>query len=135
MKSRRNYLHSIWTPVVIMVIVNLILWFHSYLHLENNCGYSDLRAISPKQGNLEAVVQRECCDRGCTERVVLRSGQLDTKVFVYELGSHGPDMPVIVWVSPEELNITVDRISHIYSQLREANGVKITYQVGSVDDP
>lgn len=132
MKRWRKYLLNIWTPVVILIALNLYVWAQLHIHL---CGYSDIRTISPKQTNLAAVLQRECCDRGCSERIVLRRWLFDTKIFAYEPALDRPHNPVVACSSPNELDITVDRVNHIYSQQTEARGVKITYQIGKVDDP
>lgn len=132
MKRWRKYLLNIWTPVVILIALNLYVWAQLHIH---PCGYSDIRTISPKQGNLDAVLQRECCDRGVTEKIVLRRWLFDTEIFVYEPAGSDPNKTVLVWLNPTELEITVDRVSHIYSQLAEVRGVKVTYHIGSVDDP
>ncbi len=131
MKRWRKYLLNIWTPVVTMLVLNCLLW--AYLHVDP--GYSDIRTISPKGGNFDAVLQRECSDRGCTERIVLRRWRFDTKIFVFEPAGSDPKMSVVAWSGPDELKITVDEVSHIYSQLAEARGVRIAYRIGKVDDP
>jgi hypothetical protein len=43
--------------------------------------------------------------------------------------------PTVVWLSANELEISVDRISHIMSKLEDARGIKITYKIGKVDFP
>lgn len=66
---------------------------------------------------------------------MLRRWLCDTKIVVYEPASNDPHMPVVVWLGPNELEITVDRVSHIYSQKKEARAVKIEYRIREVDDP
>ncbi|MGO9019363.1 MAG: hypothetical protein ACLQVJ_13545, partial [Syntrophobacteraceae bacterium] len=56
-------------------------------------------------------------------------------LFVYEPASNDPHMLVVVWLGPNELELTVDRVSHIYSQKTEASAVKIEYRIREVDDP
>lgn len=132
MKRWRKYLLSIWTPVVILIALNFYVW--AQLHIDLGL-YSDIGTISQKQRNLDAVLQRECCDRGCNERIVLRRWLLDTEIFVYEPAGRDPNQAIMVWLNPNELQITIDRVNHIYSQETEARGVKITYRIGKVDDP
>lgn len=131
MKRWRKYLFSIWTPVFILAALNMQVWAELHVRF----GYSDLRTISPERGNFDAVLQRECCDRGCTDRIVLRRWGFDTKIFVYEPAVSDPKNLVVAWLSPDELKITVDEVSHIYSQKAKARGVRITYKIGKVDDP
>ena len=131
MKICRKYLLNIWTPVVIMVALNCILW--ARLHM--GFGYCDIKTITLEKGNFEAVLQRDCSDRGCIERVVFRRWLCYTEIFVYEPADADPQRTVLAWSDPEELKITVDEVNHIYSQKAEACGVKITYQIGKVDDP
>lgn len=128
MKKWSKYLLSIWTPVVIMAVLNCLLW--AYLRID--FGYSDVMKSSPKKGDFDAVLRLDCTDRGCTEKVVLRRWPFDTEVFVYEPADNFPEMS---WLSPAELEITAKEVSHIYSQKTEAHGVKITYKIDKVDDP
>ncbi len=74
MKRWRKYLLSIWTPVVILIVLNL----HNRAQLHIHFGPGDIRTLSHQQGSFDVVLQRECCDRGCTERIVLRRWLCDT---------------------------------------------------------
>lgn len=112
--------------------------------LSGGCGYSS-RTISPKRGNFRAVVVEKCCGSGCIGTVRLRRTDgwgFDSKIFVYETADdYAPPVkewthdPVVVWLSPNELEIGMDRVGHIYSQKTEARGIRITYLIGSVDHP
>jgi hypothetical protein len=138
MKVWSYYLLRIWGWVWIPVITIVVLYSFIWLHANSACGYSS-RTISPKQGNFDAVVEGKCCDWGCIDIIKLhkRAGWgIDTKVFVYnpDLGPSVTD-PVVVWLNANELEIAVDSVSHIRSQLAEARGVKITYRIGSVTHP
>ena len=130
MKRWYKYLLSIWTPALIMMALNLIPWVQHF-----DFGYCDIKRISLEKRNFEAVLQRDCSDRGCIERVVFRSWLCNTEIFVYEPADTYPRRTVLAWSDPEELKITVDEVNHIYSQKAEARGVKITYEIGKVDDP
>ncbi|HYA40379.1 MAG TPA: hypothetical protein VEF34_03695 [Syntrophobacteraceae bacterium] len=114
-----------------MVALNCILW--ARLHM--GFGYCDIKTITLEKGNFEAVLQRECSDRGCIERVVIRRWLCDTEIFVYEPPGSDPGKADVAWSSPDELKISLGEVSHIWSQKTEARGVKITYQIGKVDDP
>jgi len=111
----------------------------------SNCS-NDFRAISPSEGNFEAVVEEECCSgfaSWCAVRIKLRKIDgwgFDTEIFVYNptfVYEKGPwtHEPLVVWLSPNELDITVDRVGSIHKQLSKARGVKIEYHIVSVDYP
>jgi hypothetical protein len=143
MKGSSYYLLRVWRwvriPVMSAVIIVMVLYFLMWMHANSDCGYSS-RTISPKQGTFDVVVEGECCDWGCIDTVKLRRRDgwgSDTKIFVYNpnLGPDGTHDPVVVWLSPNELEIAVDSVSHIHSQLGQARGVRITYRIGSVDHP
>lgn len=148
MKGWDYYLLRVWRWIRLsMIIVALLAMLSAILIVaiififpNASCEYSS-RTISPKQGNFDAVVDGKCCDCGCVETIKLhrRSGWgLDTKIFVYYPASMGSDKswthdPVAVWLSANELEIDVDRVANIDTQLEEAHGVKIKYRIGLVD--
>ena len=123
--------------VTVFLIPHLLLWW--YVH--SGCWHGT-STFSSREGNFDAILDEECCS-GCTETVTLRrKWGFNTKIFVYsETDAYEPPgtpwthNPVIVWLSPNELEIAVDRIGHIYTQLTEARGVRIIYRIGSVDEP
>lgn len=59
----------------------------------------------------------------------------DTEVFVYYPASRDLHIPVMAWLSPNELEITIDRVEEIYKQKSEACGIRITYRIGEVAGP
>ena len=145
MKGRPHHLQQAWRrvriPVTIVMVLYLVLiciraGYHS------TCAH-DIRTISPQQGKFDAVVEEECCSGfggWCEVAIKLRwraGWGLDTKIFVYDpdLGPGGTHDPVVTWLSANELEIDVDSVSHIHSQLGQARGVKITYRIGSVKHP
>ena len=144
----RDYFRRVWRWVRIPVAVVMTLYlcvtcieqeffydpgFHTYFS----------RTTSPERGNFRAVYISKFCVGDYMDLVVLRriDGRgPDTTVFVYEpTDEPGPEgrfhRPVLVWLSPNELEISLDRVCHIFSQIREWNGVRITYRIGSVDRP
>ncbi|HYA40380.1 MAG TPA: hypothetical protein VEF34_03700 [Syntrophobacteraceae bacterium] len=114
----------------------------------------DCRTTGTKEGNFEAVVEWECWWYSSYPQVTtvkLRSrwkgDTLDTAtILVYNptdaydqaTGIYGIPFvhnPDIVWLNPNELHIAVRQVKHIISQVTEAQGVKVTYSIGSVDRP
>lgn len=83
MKKWSKYLLNIWTPVAILVALNLCIWASDHVDL-NPCGYHDAAILGHKQDRFEVVLLRSFCDRGCAEKIVLRKGLLDASVFIYE---------------------------------------------------
>ena len=64
----------------------------------------------------------------------------DATIFVYNptdaylpRGAPWTHDPVATWLSPNELQIAVDRVGQIRRQVTEARGIKIIYRIGSVD--
>ena len=150
MKGWSYCLRRIWRWVRIPLIIVALLPVLSailfcvliYMFPNRACGYSS-RTISPKQGDFDAVVEGRCCDWGCDETLRLhrRSGWgSGTKIFVYRpiyaderLERPRTHEAVVVWSSANELEIAVDRLDRIHTQLEEAQGVRITYRIGFVD--
>jgi hypothetical protein len=128
-----RYVLNIWTPVIIMAAINLHRWvWWNFYSQPDSAAFGTIRSICPKQGNFDVLEQRHCSDRGCIERVVLRREGIDTVIFSYE-----PDAATssAVWLGPNELEIRLDHVSHIYSQMTFACDIGIKYRIGKVDDP
>ncbi len=146
MKELSYYLLSVWRwiriPTIIALIIVTLLYSLMWIYENTDCGYS-IRTLSPKQGDFNALVQEECCNWGCAVTIKLhkrRGWGFDTEIFVYNPTSiferkESPwtHDPLVVWLNPNELEIAVDRIGKINSQLLEAHGIKITYRIGFVD--
>ncbi len=133
----------LWISLTVMMLLVILLYFILKIWVSSSCVY-DSRTISPTRGDYDAVVEDKCCGligSSCEMRVKLhrRTGWgLDTKIFVYGPYSGGSGEswshePVVVWLSANELEITVDRLDQIDTQLKEAHGVKITYRIGFVN--
>jgi hypothetical protein len=148
MKGWSYYLLRVWRwiriPVIVVALLAMLL-YSLMLYLANDCDYQN-QTISPKMGDFDAIVEEKWCGfigSWCEETIRLhrRTGwSLDTKIFIYTPTSayERPERPwthspVVVWSSANELDITVDRVDRIYSQLKEACGVKITYRIGFVN--
>jgi hypothetical protein len=148
MKGWPYYLRCVWRsvriPVAIIMLLVSLLCFIIWLYVNAGFEYHS-RTISPKQGNFDAVVEEKCCnaDGVCAVTVKLhrRTGWgLDTKIFVYDSSYEPPCRPwthdaFVVWLSANELEIAVDRVSYIDSHVEDARGVKVTYHIGSVGYP
>ncbi|MGC8491606.1 MAG: hypothetical protein ACP5SH_07700 [Syntrophobacteraceae bacterium] len=133
MKKWCKYFLNIWTPVVIMVALNLYVWAGNYVNL-NLCWYHDAAVLSHKQGKFDVVLRQSFCDRGCTEKIVFRRSLSDSGIFVYEPLERS-SKPVVRWLGQDRLEIVMNEVSHIYTQRKEVHGIKITYRIGKVDDP
>ena len=148
MKSLPDGLQRMLTYIRIPLIIIMLLFFLMWMQFKypSGCGYRDW-TTSINQGYFEAVVEEECC-WGCVYTIILRKANgwsglgFDTKVFVYEPASSvygsldtSTHEPVVIWLSPNELEIAVDRLGSIHKQLSKARGVKIEYHIGSVDYP
>ena len=145
MKAWHNYLFEVWLllRILLSVLMTTCLCFMcmGQLLFPGYCGYES-RTITPKQGHFRAVWVRKYCEgfmqkSGYTDMVVLRrieSDGPDTRIFVYE-PSNGIDPPALVWLSPNELEISLRQVIRIYTQKSEALGVRIIYRIGGVDVP
>ncbi|MFZ0932086.1 MAG: hypothetical protein WAN11_26035 [Syntrophobacteraceae bacterium] len=136
-RSLRRFL--LWSGVAVTLLVLmlfLLLWWYS----NSDCGHNTF-TFSPKEGNFEAIADDECCDWGCRVTITLhrtRGWGLDTDVFIYKpthADSPWTHDPVVAWLSANEMVVAVDRVGYIYSQKTGAHGVRITYRIGSVDEP
>jgi hypothetical protein len=56
----------------------------------------------------------------------------DALVFRY-FDKPGVNPPKIEWINKDSVRISVGKVSQITKQLNEINGIKITYEIGSVD--
>ena len=137
MKGWSYYLSHVWLlipisliTIVLLPILSLILLFVLIFIFPNgDCGYSS-NTISSEQGNFDAVIDGECCDWVCVETIKLHrksSWWSNTKIFVYNPTSAGERLgrpwtheAVVVWLNENELEITVDRLDRINTQLQEA---------------
>ena len=130
-------------PVIIVALLAMLLYFLLWYLVNYDCEY-ERQTISPKQGDFDALVEEKWCGligSWCEVAVKLhrRTGWgLDTKIFVYYPASMDPGKswthdPVLAWLSANELEIAVDRLDEIHTQLAESHGVKIKYQIGFVD--
>jgi hypothetical protein len=92
---------------------------------------------------LNAVVEEEWCGGGLAGgdigTIKLREKAIwskDTSIFVYSISNEGGrHEPIAAWLSENELEISIDRISSIITQRRKVHGIKITYKIGKVDYP
>ncbi|MDR3560405.1 MAG: hypothetical protein P4N59_03035 [Negativicutes bacterium] len=105
--------------------------------------------MSSSGGNFDAVVDDMSCDGfGGFEVIIVRLVSRgmwpipDATIFVYNptdayrpRGVPWTHDPVVTWLSPNELQIAVDRVGQIRRQVSEARGIKIIYRIGSVDSP
>jgi hypothetical protein len=133
----------LWSSISVIALT-LLLYLFLWWYLNSNCGHNTF-TFSAKGGDVDAIVDDECCDWGCKETITLHGTHgwgLDTEIFVYKPthadrppGTPWTHDPVVTWLSPHDLEISVDRIGHIYSQKTKAREVSITYRIGSVDEP
>lgn len=156
MKHICNYMLSLGHRISIALLIAAftlgaiycsIMWKRAKNY--KTCFHAIRIASSPYQGGLDVLVEEDLCGAGfITENIGTISlrgrgfwGITETPVFIYHI-SHNPGSegiaarePVVVWLSSDELQISVDRISHIISKLDEARGIKIAYKIGKVDYP
>jgi len=140
MKIRRAlWRFFLWSGISMILLVLLLFLFVRW-YSNSNCGHN-IFTFSAKEGHFDAVADHECCDWRCKVTITLhrtRGWGLDTDIFVYKpTHANAPwtHDPVIAWLSANEIVVAVDRVGHIYSQKTEARGVRITYRIGSVDEP
>jgi len=100
------------------------------------------------QGDIEAIIEEKVCGiigGWCSVTVKLHKKKgfgFDTVVFDYSPAYSSPSLgkpwthePFVAWLDANELEIAVDRVSSVGTQLKEARGVKIRYHIGSVECP
>lgn len=143
------YLLRFWSWVRIKLLILAILltvlycvrmWTQTEFH--KGC-LQESRTVGLPQRGLDAVVEEEWCGGGLgggdIGTIKLRDRErwgLETSVFAYSISNEGgPHEPIVVWLSENELEISVDRISSIISQRGKVRGIKITYRIGKVDYP
>lgn len=140
-----------WVRIPVAVIMTLCLWLvyigQTWHPAHDFLAYGS-RTATPRQGNFRAVYISKSCDTAFgggeeyINMVVLRRRDgrgPDTKIFVYTptydfepIWKPRTHDPVLVWLSANELEISVGPLDEIYTQLREAQGVNITYHIGDV---
>jgi hypothetical protein len=114
--------------ILIISMLYVLLWQYS----NSGCGYTS-RIVSPGKGPIYAVVDEKCCGWGCVNTVKLHNKEvwwgLESPIFVY-YPSNSVE-PVVKWLSPTELEISLDQAPKIDSQKMEMWGVKIIYRIGT----
>lgn len=151
MNVLRYYLLRIWRWIRIPLIIFMLLYLgllYSRWQYESTCAHGYL-TINSSGGSFDALVDDMCCDGfGGFEVVIVRLVSKaiwpspDATIFVYNptdvyvpRGAHWTHDPVVTWLSPNELQIAVDRVGQIRRLVTEARGIKIIYRIGRVDYP
>lgn len=151
MKLWRYYLLRVWrwsrVPLIVFILLYLGLL---YMQARNDSAcLHEYHTISSNGGNFDAQVDDMSCEGfGGFEVVIVRLVSKaiwpvrDATVFVFNptdaylpRGAHWTHDPVVTWLSPNELQIAVDRVGQIRNQVTEARGIKIIYRIGRVDYP
>lgn len=158
MKRILFYLLLLWRwiriPILILALILIALYYiitMGRVEYQKGCIHEN-RTVSSSQQGVDAVVEEVFCGGGfgggdiATIKLHGRAGlwniwSKEVPIFVYhisnELGVNGiiNHEPMLVWLSVNELEISVDHISQIIYQKEEVRGVNITYKIGKVDYP
>lgn len=151
MKKWRRCLSAIWRwvriPVAVVMTLSLCLMCMAQIILRSSKYETYMsRTVTPEGGNFRAIYiakSRPELTLGGGEdflaMIVLSRGNERgpvTRVFVYEPTYDNKYYePRIKWLSPTHLEISVDKVDHIYNRKMEALGITITYRIGEVVHP
>jgi hypothetical protein len=116
--------------LVTIFIISMLYLFQGH-YSDSGCGDAK-RVVSPGKGSMYAVVDKKCCGWGCVNTIKLHDHWLwwglESPIFVYYPTNSVE--PVVKWLSPTELEISLDQVPKIESQKMGMWGVKIRYRVG-----
>ena len=126
--------------IALVGIFGTLLLARTY-EVSTHCLHDTRLIKSPPGGKYDAVVYEDACDGfGGSDVVTLRLRRnhfwpLNTSVFAYDVDG---EPPVVTWLDPTHVEVRVDSIESlddIHYQLREANGIHISYTVTQVGAP
>jgi hypothetical protein len=134
---------AIGVLTVSVVLGAIALRFWSFRQGMEHCE-SHVEATVPGPGAYDAKVVEEGCDGivgSDTMSIVLSSRvrRKDSAVFVYSRKTGDPSRsrqdvsPTVTWLDKDTVEISIDMVASIQTQLGEVDGVKVRYRVGAVE--
>lgn len=131
MKKWRRFLpHFLLGTLIVTILIISIIYVLLWRYSTSGCGCTS-RVVSHGKGPIYAIVDEKCCGWGCVNTIKLHNKSLwgwESLVFVYNPSDSVE--PALKWLSPTELEISLDQAPMINSQKTKMWGVKIIYRIG-----
>lgn len=139
----RKHKIALLTLALMLILGGLALHIFAPVPGMESCAVHGLGHV-PGPGGYDANVMEEGCDGisgSDTISVVLTSRKTSHSVTVFAYGLEVTDAtlsnknvyPVVTWSAKDRLRISVRAISYVNKKLGEADGVKIDYDIGSIE--
>lgn len=112
------------------------LYFLHVLSVTSSCHSDEHRVLSPGGTDYVAIQEVVCDNLGGSDAITLsvRTENGDTPVFVFNPSSFSGPVTV-TWFDAHTIDVTVERVQLIETQLSEAKGITVRYHIGARGEP